>query len=418
MSYRLQMSAEIYDWLTELRDSDPPSAALAAQALAALAAEGDRLGSPLVTAVTPRLSPDDLESALNQHYQARLESMNAIRREVAGAATLRKRIELQLTELEPPPDPAGLRERLAAAREAEEQLTAASQREQMQVDAFRTRKEVLKAAYTAAQAEELIEQAQNVGDDDFRPADSAGAAARLDEIIGQIEQELGLQELGPEAPAGDLLELRPGAPADSGIRILFAVEPPGTALLIAVLEGEGAVRDHYHDAVLLASEVLQETRAYRAREASAHTFGDAQSFLEEFFPGRTDELRTGSASAHEVITAYWAAAEARNWEAFGALLADDVIYRGPQTREQVRGRDPYVRFNAEGFTYDWHLTVQRIVGEGQHAASWIEFTGPEGTQSGLCFFDLADDGKIAAITDFWPDPYDLPATRAHLVERY
>src|ERR1700759_886152 len=123
-------------------------------------------------------------------------------------------------------------------------------------------------------------------------------------------------------------------------------------------------------------------------------------------------------SAHEVVAAYWAAAEARDWHAFGALLADDVLYRGPQTREQVRGRDPYIRFNVEGFRYDWHLTVQRIVGEGRHAASWIEFTGPQGTQPGLCFFDLADDGKIALITDFWPDPYELPASRAHLVERY
>jgi predicted ester cyclase len=123
-------------------------------------------------------------------------------------------------------------------------------------------------------------------------------------------------------------------------------------------------------------------------------------------------------NAHEVVAAYWAAAEARDWNAFGALLADDVIYRGPQTREQVRSRDPYIRFNVEGFPYDWHLTVHRIVGEGQHAASWIEFTGPEGTQPGLCFFDLADDGKIALITDFWPEPYELPASRAHLVERY
>ena len=130
------------------------------------------------------------------------------------------------------------------------------------------------------------------------------------------------------------------------------------------------------------------------------------------------DKRPGSTNAHEVVAAYWAAAEARDWDAFGALLADDVVYRGPQTREQVRGRDPYVRFNVEGFPYDWHLTVDRIVGEGQRAASWIEFTGPAGTQPGLCFFDLADDGKIAVITDFWPDPYELPASRAHLVERY
>jgi hypothetical protein len=290
MGYRLQMSAEIYDWLAELRGSDPQAAVLAAQALAALADGGDRLGPPLVTAVAaPRPQPDELLPALDRHYQARLESMNAMRRQVADAAALRKGIKRQLTELEPPSAPAGLRERLAAAVEAEEQLTAESQREQMQLDAFRTRKEVLKAAYTAARAVELVEQALDADDDAVRPDDPAGAAARLDEISGQIEQEL-----GSEAPAEGLMELRPGAPADSGIRILFAVEPPGTALLIAVLEGRDAVRDHYREAVLLAAAVLRESQAGsldQAAEASAHTFGDAQSFLEEFFPGRADDVR-------------------------------------------------------------------------------------------------------------------------------
>ena len=123
-------------------------------------------------------------------------------------------------------------------------------------------------------------------------------------------------------------------------------------------------------------------------------------------------------NAHEVIAAYWAAAEARDWDAFGALIADDVIYRGPQTREQVRGKEAYLRFNIEGFAYDWHLAVQQIVGEGSRAASWIDFTTPKGTQSGLCFFELGEDGLIAQITDFWPDPYELPESRAHLVERY
>jgi len=142
MSYRLEMSAEIYDWLAELRDSDPSAAVMAVRALAALADGGDRIGPPLVTAVAAvRPRPDELAPALDQHYQDQLESLTLMRRRVAQAATLRKDLERQLTELEPPPDPAGLRERLAAAIEEEKRLTVESQREQMQVDAFRTRKE-------------------------------------------------------------------------------------------------------------------------------------------------------------------------------------------------------------------------------------------------------------------------------------
>lgn len=123
--------------------------------------------------------------------------------------------------------------------------------------------------------------------------------------------------------------------------------------------------------------------------------------------------------ATEVVTAYWATANARDWSGFEALLSEDVVYEGPQTRERVRGRSNYVRFNVEGFPGDWHLEVNRIIGDGLHASSWIQFTNADGTvQPGLRFFDLQDDGTIVRITDFWPDPYELPATRAHLVERY
>ena len=122
--------------------------------------------------------------------------------------------------------------------------------------------------------------------------------------------------------------------------------------------------------------------------------------------------------ARDVVAAYWAAAEARDWARFSGLVAEQVVYEVPQTRERVRGRDAYIRFNAEGFPGDWHLEVERIVGQGRHAASWIQMTDAGERYPGLCFFDLDDDGRIARITDFWPQPYELPASRAHLVERY
>jgi len=124
-------------------------------------------------------------------------------------------------------------------------------------------------------------------------------------------------------------------------------------------------------------------------------------------------------NAAEIVQAYWDAANDRNWPAFGDLVADHVVYEGPQARERVRGREAYLRFNVEGFPGDWHLEVMRIVGEGRHAASWIQMTYADGTvQPGVCFFDLDDGGRITHIIDFWPEPYALPAQRERLVERY
>jgi SnoaL-like domain len=117
------------------------------------------------------------------------------------------------------------------------------------------------------------------------------------------------------------------------------------------------------------------------------------------------------------VNRFWATCEARDWAAFGQLLAEHVVYEAPQTRERVRGREAYVRFNAE-YPGDWHIVVERAVGDGRHAATWIRFLLDDTEQAGLCFFDLDDVGRIAHLTDFWPVPYEPPPGREHLVERY
>jgi hypothetical protein len=122
-------------------------------------------------------------------------------------------------------------------------------------------------------------------------------------------------------------------------------------------------------------------------------------------------------SPQALVSAYWAAAEARDWEAFGRLLAGDVLYEAPMSRERVSGKAAYLRFNAEGFPTGWHLTVQRIVADERTAASWIQMTDEGETYPGLSFFDIAD-GLIVKITDFWPEAYEPPPARAHLTERF
>ncbi|MEU0780555.1 nuclear transport factor 2 family protein [Streptomyces sp. NPDC006173] len=117
------------------------------------------------------------------------------------------------------------------------------------------------------------------------------------------------------------------------------------------------------------------------------------------------------------VESYWAAADVRDWDAFAGLLAEDVVYTLPQTRERISGRERYVAFNRE-YPGDWRVRIERIVAEPGHAVSWIVLTvGLEETQA-VTFFGADGDGRITTVTDFWPEPYEPPAGRDHLAERY
>jgi phage shock protein A len=133
---------------------------------------------------------EDPRETLDYSYQKQLELLQKVRRGVADVATSRKRLELQMTQLQQQSDKlhgqaqkalglgredlarealtrrSGLHEQLTALEQQhgalqaeEEKLTMASQRLQAKVEAFRTRKESLKATYTAAEAQTKIGEA-------------------------------------------------------------------------------------------------------------------------------------------------------------------------------------------------------------------------------------------------------------------
>jgi hypothetical protein len=314
------MSDEIHDWLADLHETDPPAALLVGQALAALISEGASPGPPLVVPVTATW-PEDLVAALDSSYQHRLDRLHVVRKRAAEAAWLAKDMQAQIDDLESAQARLADRHRRALeegrkddAEKAGRQLDVAQrdatqarqlvpwineteawlrtrlERQQARTNAFQARKELLKAAYTAARAElQVNEELADQGAADQEAA--AAAVARLREATARIERELGRQPL----PEG-LLELRPGAPGDSEIRIIFAVEPAGTALLIAVLEGRDTARDQYRDAVILSADVLLEARAGQAPEASARSYDETRSLVEEFYPGQAAEVEAGASA--------------------------------------------------------------------------------------------------------------------------
>ncbi|MFD6423876.1 nuclear transport factor 2 family protein [Streptomyces sp. NPDC060198] len=146
----------------------------------------------------------------------------------------------------------------------------------------------------------------------------------------------------------------------------------------------------------------------------------------------TAEMGAGTVSTavlRKAVETYWTAADARDWEAFAATLDDDVVFEVPQTREVVRGKERCVRFNRE-YPGDWHVRIDRIVadlpehpavaggsGLGGQAAARTLFTVGGAELDGIHFFSFDTRGRITAVTDFWPEPYEPPTGREYLVER-
>jgi hypothetical protein len=330
VGYALRMSGEIHDWLAGLRRSDQTVALRVARALVMLMREGASLGDPVVIS-TAGSWPWALAEALDRSYQQSLERLTALRRGEADAATLVTDIQDQVAELAAaqatveelhrravdaarPQEAAQAVAKLAAIHQqaaearrllprmidARQRLHERNQRLQARVEAARARMEALKASHAAVRGSLRAREAMaalGLADDDGdrHPEASseatAAAEARLADITAQMERELG-QEARPEG----LMEMWPGAPWHSDIRILFAVEPPGAALLIAVLEGPGAVEDRYPEAVLASADVLRRVRAGQPSGAAAYAYGDPRSFLEEFYPGTVGDPGAGGVS--------------------------------------------------------------------------------------------------------------------------
>lgn len=117
-----------------------------------------------------------------------------------------------------------------------------------------------------------------------------------------------------------------------------------------------------------------------------------------------------------IVAAFVDRLERRDWPALAELLDPDVVYEVPQTRERIRGRDRYVTFNAE-YPGDWHLEPLVVLGDDRAGGVLFRWTVGDEAAFGIAFFEL-DGGRITRVTDFWPEPYEPPPGREHLVERW
>ncbi len=179
---------------------------------------------------------EDPRETLDYSYQRQLELLQKVRRGVADVATSRKRVELQANQLDAEMKKLTLSAQRALevnredlAREAltrksglqgqlddlmtqhatlqgeEEKLVRASTRLQAKVDAFRTRKETIKATYSAAEAQTRINEAftgisEEMGDVGLAIQRAEDKTAQMQARAGAIDELLSSGAL--EDPTG------------------------------------------------------------------------------------------------------------------------------------------------------------------------------------------------------------------------
>lgn len=269
MGYQIRIVPEVEAWLANLRASDEEAASLVDEAMTALRAGGDSVGAPMVVPVAdlPGVPPEDLDAT----YQRQLEMLTFVRRASADVATARKRVELQIEQLNE--SATRLADQARVAREAgrdevageaarrraavadrledldpryaellaeESHMAAASQRLQAKVDDFRVRKEAAKATWTAANAVAEAERVEELVDEALAEV----AQAHADGESG-TRPRVGPTGVHPHVVPLRLSELRPGAPERMDMRILFTVDEPDTAVLLAAATEDDILQAWY-----------------------------------------------------------------------------------------------------------------------------------------------------------------------------
>jgi phage shock protein A len=185
---------------------------------------------------------EDPRETLDYSYEKQLELLQKMRRGVADVATSRKRIELQAQQLQASAAKlegqakqalaqnredlarealarrAGIADQLGSLQVQHDQLKAeeaklvdAQRRLQTKVEAFRTRKETIKATYTAAEAQTKVGEAvsgisEEMGDVGMAMTRAEDKVAQMQARSGALDELMASGGLDDLSASGDRLE--------------------------------------------------------------------------------------------------------------------------------------------------------------------------------------------------------------------
>lgn len=121
--------------------------------------------------------------------------------------------------------------------------------------------------------------------------------------------------------------------------------------------------------------------------------------------------------AESIVREFWRLMASNDFRAVKAVLAEGFVVDWPQSKERIVGAENFARMNAEYPAHGpWRFAINRLVASGDQVVTQVSVTDGVQAAQPVSFFTVRD-GKIAALLEYWPEAFEAPENRRHLVQK-
>lgn len=121
-------------------------------------------------------------------------------------------------------------------------------------------------------------------------------------------------------------------------------------------------------------------------------------------------------SSESLVREFWRLMATNDFQSVASVLAPEFVVEWPQSNELIRGAERYARLNSEyPASGRWQFELQRLVANDVQVVTEVRITDGVQTATAISFFTIQSE-KITRLVEYWPEPYEPPTNRAHLVE--
>lgn len=118
----------------------------------------------------------------------------------------------------------------------------------------------------------------------------------------------------------------------------------------------------------------------------------------------------------DVIRRFWTLMATNDFDSVGEVLHERFTLHWPQSGERIRGAANFAGMNRDYPAHGrWQFDVRRILVDGNQGVTEVDVTDSVIRGLAISFFTI-EDMRIVSITEYWPDTFPAPPSRARWVE--